>query len=99
MGSVVTSAVAFTRGAYGAIILAVAAISDPLRWPKAFGLMSDVYTWPIEIWARQLIFATLAFAWMFVWFHRRRTAFEESQPPQPNMPLYAACRWITRDSI
>lgn len=99
VASILQSAVAFVRGAYGAIILAAAAISDPLQWPKAFGLMSGVYTWPMEVWERQLLFAALAFLWLFVWFHQKRVAFEDRRPPDPNMPLHHVLRWIARDSV
>ena len=88
---------AFGKGMLPALALAIAAITDPLRWPQALGLMED-FSWSINPWARQTIFATAAFVWMLGWYIKQHAAFEQSRPPMPNMPLHTAARYIARDS-
>ncbi|MDT9600088.1 hypothetical protein [Sphingosinicella rhizophila] len=97
MFRVAQSAWDFSKGLSGAIGLAIAAVSDPLRWFQALGFMTNI-RWSIEPWMRQSIFAGLAFLWLFVWYHKTRTKFEDQQPKLPNMPIHKAARWVAQHS-
>jgi len=94
-----TSIARFIAGNFGAFAFAAAAISDPLHWLKAGGVVSDLWHWDVSQEVRQALFAGCAFAWMFVWYHRQRIEFEENKTPTPNMPLHCVARYIARDSI
>ena len=95
--AIVKSGGSFLKGASVAIAAAAAAVTDPLKWLQAFGLMTD-QQWIIEPWARQAIFAGIAFLWMFIWYHRQRVAFEERQPAKADMPLHRALHYLAKDS-
>lgn len=87
----------FVIGAWGAITLAALSFVDPLNALRGIGVDLP-YEWTITADERRALFLALAFMWMFVWYYRQRTQFEDRQAPEPNMPLYLACRWIARDS-
>ena len=60
--------------------------------------MSPDYHWTIGPQLRRAIFLVLAFVWMFIWYHRQVIAFEDRQPPEPNMPLHHAALYVARQS-
>lgn len=98
MSSLVKSGIEFGKGAWGALLGAFAAVSDPLDIAKSIGIVEESTQWAIGAAGMQGFFVGFAFIWMFVWFHRTRSNFEWSQH-EPNMPLHIACRYIARDSV
>lgn len=92
------SAYNFCSGLCGPIAAGVAAISDPLHWLKAVGVVSDDTVWLIPLWARQSILLAFGFIWLLIWYHKQRINFEDGRPPVPDMPLHQVARHIARDS-
>src|ERR1700710_12661 len=87
----------FVTAASGAIAAVVAAVTDPLKWPQAFGFMTDVHCTTAPP-TPQAIFATVAVTWMFVWYARVRHRYEATRPARPNIPLHEAVRYIVGES-
>lgn len=98
MASIRTSAVGFLRGAWGAIISAFAAVTDPLGIAKVTGLVDPQTEWALGDTAMRSIFVAVAVVWAFVWYHRVQNKLDGGHR-EPNMPLHLACRWIARDSV
>lgn len=97
MTSLIQSGAQFTKETFGALASAVAAVSDPLIWAKALGVVSQETDWLLGPEVMRAIFAGFAFLWMFVWFHQKRTKYEASLPGR-RIWLHQALWYLAVDS-
>lgn len=83
-------------GVWGALCLAALSFIDIPAALTALG-MDTGYISAVTPEQRRAIFLALAFLWMFVWYWRTRSHYEDAHQ-EPTMPLHLVCRWIARDS-
>ena len=87
----------FIFSVWGALTFAALSFIDVVAALRDINVNVPVL-WVITPDERRLIFLALAFLWMFVWYVRVRSKYDNAKLPAPDMPLHEAARYLARDS-